>query len=74
MRFKEMFRLAKKLSGQSDVLSQMDDDTVNDLVLLCTETLDRSKPEWTKEQKEDFITMNFNSLIGIIFEINSPKE
>lgn len=74
LRFKEIFRLAKRFGGNAEqTLEKMDDETITDLVTLCTETLDRSCPDWTKEQKEEFITINFNELVRYVFEINTPK-
>ncbi|HEY9702088.1 MAG TPA: hypothetical protein V6C58_06565 [Allocoleopsis sp.] len=72
-KFKELFRIAKKMQSDKS-LEQLDDSVVQDMISLCVETIDRSCPDWTKEQKEDFITMHFTELMNVIGELNSPKQ
>lgn len=74
LKLKELFRISKKMGSVDDPTAAMDDSVIEDMITLCTETMDRSCPSWNKEQKDTFITTHFSALITKVFEVNSPSN
>lgn len=69
-----LFRIARKFGNnpedQKMLLDALDDSTVNDLVLLCTETLKRSLPDSSSEDIDSFVGVYMLQLFPIIIELN----
>lgn len=51
-----------------------DTDVLSDCLDIVTETIRKSYPEWSKENVDEFVSVNLFTLLGLVFQTNLRQK
>lgn len=68
------FSSIKEDSDPELIMSCLDEDTVSSLQELIREMVKKSYKSIEEEDCESFVAAHFTDLMGVLFEINMPKQ
>lgn len=57
----------------AEMMELLSTDLMDDLLLVCKATVERSNPSWSEAEVDEFVGVHYMKLLPIIAEVNFPN-